>query len=169
MERLYKRGSRSCGPQDIEPDTRAAIAAHAEERSLGDVLANAVACCDTVSTRLYKTGLFSRLKGMSDPDPEHRTVALFTPRHLVVAVTRASTGTTVMSARLDGMSLSGRNAVADRFPGHGSALEDSGISINAHWSRHPEYGAYYVALGDDDAGRDFLDALRKAVAAAQQS
>ncbi|MER6630919.1 hypothetical protein ABT301_22325 [Streptomyces sp. NPDC000987] len=169
MERLYKRGSRACGPQDIEPDTRAAIAAHAEDRSLGDVLANAVACCDTVSTRLYKVGLFSRLKGMADPDPEHRTVALFTDRHLVVAVTRASTGTTVVSARLDGMSLSGRSAVADRYPGQVLVPEDSGISVNAHWSGQPEYGAYYVALGDDADGRDFLDGLRKAVAAAQRS
>jgi hypothetical protein len=54
MARLYQRDSSYCEPEDIEPGTREAIAAHAEACSLGDVLANAVACCLTVSTRLYK-------------------------------------------------------------------------------------------------------------------
>jgi hypothetical protein len=168
MERLYKRGSRSRGADEIEPDTRAAIAAHAEAHSLGEVLADTVACCVTVSTRLYKPGLRNRLKGKADPDPEHLTTMLLTPRHLVLAVTRASTGTTVLSAGLEGMTLPGRGAMADRLSGGLRLPEDSGVSVSARWSGQPEHGSYHVALGDDADGRSFLDALRTAVTAAQQ-
>ncbi|MFI1209150.1 hypothetical protein ACH4UV_16245 [Streptomyces sp. NPDC020802] len=169
MVRLYERGSRSCEPAEIEPGTRDAITAHARAHSLGDVLANQVACCDTLSTRLNKPGLLSRLKGSADPDPEHRTVALFTARHLVVAVTRASTGTVCLSARLDGVSLAGHSELTGGLPGHLQVPQDSGVSVTASWSGLPERSSYYVALGDDAPGRSFLEALREAVAAAKQN
>ncbi|WP_367321124.1 hypothetical protein [Streptomyces sp. HUAS ZL42] len=169
MERLYKRGTRSCEPGEIDPGTREAIAAHAEAHLLGDVLANSAGCCATVSTRLYKPGLRSRLKGMADPDPEHRTIALFTARHLVVAVTRPSAGTVVLSARLDDMALAEHSALAARFAGRVQVPEDSGISVTAPWSGQPERGSYYIALGDDADGRSFLEGLRTAIAAAKQS
>ncbi|WP_128377007.1 hypothetical protein [Streptomyces cavernae] len=167
MERLYKRGSRHCGPDEIEPGVRDAIAAHAETQLLGDVFANAVACCATVSTRLYKPTLRSRLKGLADPDPEHHTTALFTPHHLVVAVTRTSTGTVVLSARLDDLAVSPHSALAERVAGRLRVPEDSGVNITAPWSGRPERGSYHVALGDDADGRAFLQALRQAITAAK--
>ncbi|MGC4977894.1 hypothetical protein ACLQ2D_34055 [Streptomyces sp. DT199] len=168
MARLYRRESSYCEPEDIEPGLREAIAAHAEACALGDVLANAVTCCLTVSTRTYKPGLRSRWKGMADPDPEHRTLALFTPRWLVVTVTRASTGTTVLSARLDGVTLAEHSALITRSPRNTQLPEDSGVSITAQWSGHGETGSYHVALGDDADGEFFLQALRRAVTEAKQ-
>ncbi|MFJ4283927.1 hypothetical protein [Streptomyces massasporeus] len=168
MARLYRRDSTYCEPDDIEPKLREAIAAHAQACSLGDVLANTVACCLTVSTRIHKPSLRSRLTGMTDPDPEHRTLALFTPRWLVVTVTRASTGTTVLSARLDGVTLAERSALIARSPRNAQLPEDTGVSITAQWSGHGETGSYHVALGDDADGEFFLQALRRAVAEAKQ-
>ncbi|MEV0241631.1 hypothetical protein AB0I06_17095 [Streptomyces sp. NPDC050674] len=169
MVRLYRRESSYCEPEEVDPGLGEAIAGHAEACSLGDVLANAVACCLTVSTRLYTPGLLSRWKGMADPDPQHRTLALFTPRWFVVAVTRSSTGTTVLSARLDGMTLAEHSALADRFPGGRRLPEDSGVTITALWSGRSEQSSYHVALGDDADGRFFSQALREAVARAKQS
>jgi hypothetical protein len=84
-----------------------------------------------------------------------------------VAVTRASTGTAVLSARLDGMTLADHSALIDRFPGR-DLPEDSGVSITALWSGQSEQGSCHVALGADADGEFFLQALRRAVAAARQ-
>lgn len=168
MAKLYRRDSCYFEPEDIEPGLREAVAAHAEACSLGDVLANAVACCLTVSTRTCKPGLRSRFKGMADSDPEYRTLALFTPRWLVVTVTGASTRTTVLSARLDGVTLAEYSALIVRSPRNAQLPEDSGVSITAQWSGHGETGSYHVALGDDADGEFFLQALRRAVTEAKQ-
>jgi hypothetical protein len=163
VQRLYERSSRTLAAASIDSDLRKAIAAHAEEHLLGDVIADALACCETRSVRQYRIGLFARLTGSGDPDREHRSVALLTPRYLVVAVTGVKRGTQVMSARLDGASIGGTPRVG------GTAVVDNGISVSALWSGWTDAGAYYIGLGDDSAGLSFLQALRETAAAAKRA
>jgi hypothetical protein len=162
VQRLYERSSRTLAPASIEPDLRAAITAHAEEHLLGDVIADALACCETRSVRLYRVGLLARLTGSGDPDREHRTVVLLTSRYVVVAVSGVKRGTQVMSARLDGASIRG-------LPRIKAAVADNGISVSALWSGWSEAGSYHIGLGDDSAGLSFRQALREAAAAAKQA
>lgn len=174
MDRLYERTSRQCDVVDADAALRSAIAEHAADHQLGDVLADAVSCCETRSVRLYKTSWRSRLKGLADPDTEHRTVALFTHRYLIVAVTGERRGTTVMSARLDGLSLAGsvlESTLSPELLAKASMPRDSGISVTAPWSgaagAGAEPGAYFIGLGDDADGRAFTERLREAVTAAK--
>ncbi len=161
MQRLYERSSRILAAASIDPDLRAAVVAHAEEHLLGDVIADALVCCETRNVRLYRLGLLARLTGSGDPDAEHRTVALLTPRYLVVVVTGVKRGTQVMSARLDVASIAGSPRVM--------AVADNGISVSALWSGWTEAGAYYIGLGDDSAGLSFLQTLRETAAAAKKA
>jgi hypothetical protein len=174
--KLYDRATRRCTPDELDAALRAAIAAHAEQHQLGDVLGAAVRCCETRSVRLAKPGLLARLTGGGDKDPEHRTVALFTPRYLVVATIGEVRGTLVRSARLEDVSLGDVGAVG--AAGGSSKLAamaaelgaDEGVSVTATWSGStgPEAAsAFFVGL-DRAEGDAFRQALTEAVTAAKQ-
>ena len=163
MKRLYERTSRRIDAGQIEPALRAAIAAHAEANQLGDVAGDAVAGCETRSVRLSKPGLLARVTGSGDPDTEHRSVAFFTPRYLIIAITGANRGTHVRSARLDGVSAT-TSELAAQF---GQAQD--GVSITGVWSGETQDAAtsFHLGLGDDPDGTAFLTALNTAIIAAK--
>ena len=171
--KLYERATRRCAPGEIDGALQAAIAAHAEQHQLGDVLADAVRCCETRSVRVGKPGLLARLTGSGDKDAEHRTVALFTPRHLVIAVTGEVRGTHVRSARLDGVSLADMLS-ADASPKLAAIAAklgaDDGVSVTATWSGStgPEAASAFFLGLDAAEGEAFRQALTEAVAAAKQ-
>jgi hypothetical protein len=174
--KLYERVTRRCGPEELDEAVRAAIAAHAEQHQLGDILGGTVRCCETLSVQRRKPGLFARLTGTARPDDvEHRTVALFTGRYLVVAVSGDDvTGTHVRSARLEDVSLSG--VVTDGMSPElaARAIEmgaDEGVSVTATWSGAvgiDATSAYFVGL-DAAEGQSFRQALTDAVTAAKRS
>ena len=172
--KLYERATRRCGPGDLDRAVRAAIAAHAEQHQLGDVLAETVRCCETRSVRLRKPGLFARLTGTAVTDAEHRTVALFTRRYLVVAVTGETGATHVRSARLDDVSLSGAITAGMSPELAAKAAElgaDEGVSVTATWSgaTGPDAtSAYFIGL-DAGEGRSFRQDLTDAVTAAKRA
>ena len=155
MKRLYERVSRRCAATSIDMALRAEIADHAEANQLGDVIGDALACCDTRSVRLQKPGLLLRLTGSGDPDPEHRTIVLVTRRYLVVLVTGEKRGTHVRSARLDGLSV-GTSPLAAEL--------DSGVSATGLWSGDTTGPAsFFIGLGDDEPGKSFLADLQAAI------
>ncbi|WP_433567481.1 hypothetical protein ACQP1O_21160 [Nocardia sp. CA-151230] len=160
MKPLYERSSTITDTGHLDVPIRTAIATHAENNQLGDVLANARAVCETRSVRLYRNGLLARLTGSGDPDREHRTIAILTPTYLVIVVAGDKRGIHVRSARLQAISFNPNRA----------AGIDSGISVVAHWSGEiasQAVSAFYLGLGDDEAGQAFLIAFREAVVAAK--
>lgn len=157
MKRLYERSSRRSEPGALDPEVRAAIAAHAQEHLLGNALGTARWCCVTRSVRLRRPGPLARLTGSGDPDGEHTTVALLLPTYLVVAVAGKRRGVHVRSIWLG-------DVVLDALP---PLVPDTGISATGPWSGMPEAASFHLALGGDAAGKDFLTALRDAVTAAK--
>ncbi|WP_420109319.1 hypothetical protein [Mycolicibacter arupensis] len=156
MKQLYERHTTATTPARIDPDLRAAIEDHAAGNQLGDVLTTATAVCETRNVRLYRNGLLATITGSGDPDREHRTVALLTPRYLVIGVAGDKRGVHVRSARLETVTLS---------PGIVSSA-DSGISVVAQWSgatADQVTTAFYLGLGDDPSGHDFSSRLRTAI------
>ncbi|MCC3314113.1 hypothetical protein [Nocardia africana] len=160
MKQLYARTSIMSSVERLDSTVRAAITAHAEVNSLGDVLTSATTVCETRSVRLYRNGLLAKVTGSGDPDREHRTIAMIIPACLVIAVVGEKRGIHVRSARLEAISLN---------PGIAAAL-DSGISVVAHWSgqmAHDAPAGFFLGLGNDEDGRAFLGKFREAVAGAK--
>ncbi|SNT44280.1 hypothetical protein SAMN05443665_103035 [Actinomadura meyerae] len=157
MKRLYERSSRRSEPGALDPELRAAIAAHAREHLLGDALGGAEWCCVTRSVRLKRPGPLARLTGSGDPDAEHTTVALLLPTYLVVAVAGERRGVHVRSIWLGDVSI-------DVPP---PVVPDTGVTATGPWSGAPKAASFHLALGDDADGKAFLTALRNAVTAAK--
>ncbi|WP_149259374.1 hypothetical protein [Actinomadura sp. K4S16] len=157
---MYDRTSRECSVNGLDPALRSALAGHMELEALGTLRGEEV-CCQTLSVRRGRPGLLSRVLKSADPDREHRTTAVLTEHHLIVARSGEGGATTVLSAPLRGM---GFDDISQTLSAHGEA----GVSLRARWSGRPVAGSYFVALGDDQAGRAFRDALTKAVAKAKQ-
>jgi hypothetical protein len=176
--KLYERATRRCAPEELDGAVRAAIVAHAEQHQLGDVLGEAVRCCETRSVRLRrprKPGLLARFAGAgaADRDAEHRTVALFTRRYLVAVTSGEVRGTHVRSARLEDVSLSGAITAGMSPELAARAAEmgaDEGVSVTAPWSGAvgPDaISAWFIGL-DAGEGQSFRQALTEAVAAAKR-
>ncbi|MFC0040997.1 hypothetical protein [Actinomadura rayongensis] len=159
MNRPYDRSSRAVEPAALDAALRDAIAAHAEAHQLGDVLAAARACCATRSVRRSRPGLLARLTGSGDPDREHTTVALLTPRALVIAVTGERRGLHVRSILLADASVDASPLTA--------ALDPGGAGVHGLWSGATEASLFHLGLGEDDAGAAFRAALVAAVTEAK--
>lgn len=173
--KLYEHASRRCGPEELNEAVRAAIVAHAEQNQLGALLGDTVRCCETRSVRVRQPGLFARLTGTVDKDLEHTTtVALFTQRYLVVAVTGDGMATHVRSARLEDVSLSGIVTAGMSPTLAAKATElgaDEGVSVTARWSGTvgiDATSAYFIGL-DAAEGQSFRQALTESVTAAKRS
>lgn len=157
-QRLYERSSRAISISDIRPDVLDLIEAHATGRLLGSVATAAIACVVTRSVSLAKPSFLARLGGMTT-EAEHHTFAVLTPTALIVATTGQKRGVTVLSTRLADVDLIGRTD-----PVHAI---DTSIQVQARWGGRGS-SSLSVGLGDDPAGREFHDSLRRAVSAAKQ-
>ncbi|WP_433074121.1 hypothetical protein ACQP1P_26805 [Dactylosporangium sp. CA-052675] len=149
--RLYDRSSRTLAYADLDPVLRQAVERHAEERLLGAVAP--VAVVDTRSISLKRRGLFRR------GEPEHRTVGLLLPHALIVLTSGAERGVVVKSTRLADIA-----AIRRQDP---QLVLDTGFSVEARWDGARAV-SWFLALGDDPAGRAFHETLHDAVVAARQ-
>ncbi|MFC9842412.1 hypothetical protein ACFWFF_11470 [Streptomyces sp. NPDC060223] len=179
----YTCVSRRYTANEIDPVIRAAIDAHTEAHQLGEMIEEmdsaAPHCCETISVRLKTPGLLSRffVPVAPDPDTEHRTVVVITSGYLVVVTSGEKRGVHVSSTRLDGISLvdPSRRFLAAGAPAGRAASGPSaprfGVVVSGlWWGFRPVaiLASKYIGLGDDPEGRDFLDQLHSAVAAAKK-
>ncbi|GAA4671992.1 hypothetical protein [Phytohabitans rumicis] len=158
-KRLYERSSQTISVRDIRPDVLDVIEAHATARMLGSVASTATECVQTRSVSLKRPGLLARLGGATT-EPEHQTVAVLTPTTLIVATVGEQRGITVLSTRLADV-----DGIEQMNP---APVVDSSVHVQARWGS-AEASSYIVALGDDQAARAFLAALRSAVTATKQA
>ncbi|WP_432974819.1 hypothetical protein [Dactylosporangium sp. CA-233914] len=149
--RLYDRSSRALAYADLDPVLRQAVEHHAEERLLGAVAP--VACVEVRSVSLKRRGLFGR------GEREHRTIGLLLPHALIVLTSGAERGIVVKSTRLADIA-----AIRRDDP---QLVIDTGVSVEARWDGGRAV-SWYLALGDDPAGRTFHETLHGAVVAARQ-
>lgn len=156
--RLYDHSSRPLDYGSLDEAVRSAIERHARQRLLGELAP--VTCVETHSVNLEPRGLgfFGRLAGRRK-ETEHRTVAILLPHALIASTSGAERGITVMSTLLTDISAIDQQSSAQ--------IVDSGIMVESRWGG-PDTGSYYIALGDDPAGRAFHEALRAAVVALRQ-
>lgn len=111
----------------------------------------------TRSRRLKKPGLFGRLTGTADMDPEHLTTFVLASRDLLVATHREQRGTAVLSARLEDVEV---GSSADRLA---AARGDDGVTVTGFpvaVEGTSGRGSFFVGLGapDGESARAALEA-----------
>jgi len=104
----------------------------------------------THSRRLRKPGLFGRLTGTADKDPEHLTVLVLGARDVLVATHGEQRGTAVLVARLDDVEV---GSSADRLA---AVQGDEGVSVTGFpvaVEGGAGRGSFFFGLGAPDGER----------------
>lgn len=150
--REYQRATRECSVAELHPELGKAIREYAKKHDLGDIEAEVLICCETISER-RKKGLLTRLFG--DPDAFHHTAMLLTPVLLIWGTTGARRGTSIVSARLADIEVRDYDS---------SLIEDSGLDIFGFLNQSPERAQAFIGLGEGQAAERFRRALKERVA-----
>lgn len=151
----WVRSTRSVDAGDLPPDTDAALRAHVETHGLGDLLAESLACIETIS-RMSKKGPFGR------DEEEVRVAALVTPRWLIWAIRADRPEITVMSAPLKDVTVQDYASTS-----MAALVPDSGIEVTGSFTDAFERGSAFIGLGPEPAATAFAQALRVAALAAK--
>jgi hypothetical protein len=147
----YERSTTSTTLAGLPEPLRGAMSARIAEGLL-TVPADAPAFL-TVSKRLRKPGLLSRITGSGDRDAEHLTALLLGPKDVVVGVHGAERGTSVLAARLEDVDTS---SLAERLAATGVELDDDGVTITGFpvsTGGATSRGSFFVGLGPPDGER----------------
>ncbi|AZG45191.1 hypothetical protein [Gordonia insulae] len=164
---MAPRYERSTAPTDIDAlptDMRAALDAYAVRHQLA--LAETLPAWLTRSVNPPSTTLLGRLfhrrANPTDPDSEHQTVTVLHPSELIIIVSGARRGVTVLSVPLASASLSPGPAV-----GSAGGSDDNSVSVSGFPGDDGRPGTFYLGLGPEPAGRECRESLRAAITAAR--
>lgn len=148
----YKRTTRECTLDSMRPDLSAAIRAHVEKHTLGDILSAPVMCIETTSEKIKK-GLFGGGETVYTG-----AVLTASPGWLVWASggTKAPMG--VLSARLNQMRV--EDYAKSDFA---KMIQDTGIFVHALFTDASEAGSTFIGLEENTAGKKFKEAVIAAV------
>jgi hypothetical protein len=147
----YKRSTRECAFEDLQPDLRQAMHAYLLQRNLAEVETQIEMCCETVSER-QKPGV--RLPFFGDhSDQVYHTGMFLTPDWLVWAHSGDQTGTKVMSAHL---------SLIHVRPYTSLVMNDTGLEVAGYMAGSNAAIRGYLGLGEEAAAQKFCDLVKKA-------
>jgi hypothetical protein len=156
----YDRSTTSTSLARLPEPLQGAIADRIESAAL-TVPADTAAFL-TLSKRLRKPGLLSRLTGAGDKDLEHMTVLVVGPKDVLVGVHGEQRGTSVLTARLEDVEITPLDEPLRRSGDDGVSITGFPVSIEAASGR----GSFFVGLGPP-AGEDAKAALDAAIRTAK--
>jgi hypothetical protein len=156
----YERSTTSTTLARLPEPLQGAIKARIESAAL-TVSADAAAFL-TLSKRLRKPGLLSRLTGAGDKDVEHMTALVVAPKDVVVGVHGDQRGTSVLTARLEDVEITPLDELLRRTGDDGVSITGFPVSIEGAGGR----GSFFVGLGAP-AGEEAKAALAAAISAAK--
>jgi hypothetical protein len=160
----YDRSTTSATLATLPDAIREAVRAQAESLQL--TVADDAPAYLTHSRKLKKSGLFGRVTGTADPDKEHLTAFVIGGKDVLVCVSGAKRGTTVMTTRLEDADL---RSLADRLGVAGGKVPDDGMSVNGFPVSNAGStgrGSLWVGLGPPE-GADAHAALEEAIRSAK--
>jgi hypothetical protein len=102
----YRRVTRLCQPDQLQPELRRALRDYAGQLKLADFDTDIVMGCETRSERIETGRLASLLEG--DPDQVHYTAVLLTSQSLIWARSGDKSETVVASTQLKGLGVAVR-------------------------------------------------------------
>ena len=161
---IYKRSTRACYFPELKPEIVRAVREYVEKNELGDIERQVLICCETVSEKLKKGGLFGSSMGDPDPDKVHHVGVLVTPEWLIWARHGEKSGANVSTARLKEIEI--RDLLSE-FKDFKVKLEDDGISVFGFINRSSERVTSMIGLGPGQAAKDLRSVLMQAWQKAQ--
>jgi len=149
-KRMFERSSRECDLIHMTPELADAIKAWAEKEERTELLAQAIAGCETASTVL-KRGFMSRVGKMPK---EQLCGMLLTPTWLIWATKADDNAPFAVGVRLADAEI--KDYLKD--PDYALAADD-GVRVFGFIGHAPERGSVFLGLGEDVYGRAFKEKL----------
>ena len=148
----FNRTTRECPVDQLRPEIFQALKNYFQEKDLGDLEAEAVLCCETVSTKNRTGGLFSLLS--PSVDTTIHTGVLLTSDWLIWVRSGDKSGTLLSAANLKNISVSTYKSMF---------IDDAGLEIVGYIGDSKLVIRGYVGMGPEPATQKFCDEVKQAI------
>ena len=148
----YNRTTRECSVNQLHPEVFNALKTYFHEKNLGDVEAEAVLCCETLSTKKGTGGLFSLLSPSADATIH--TGIVLTSEWLIWVRNGDTSGTLLSVANLNHIIV---NTYKSMF------VNDTGLEIIGYIGDSKLVAKGYVGMGPEPATQKFCDEVKQAI------
>src|SRR6266540_6023319 len=149
----YNRTTRECSVNQLHPDLRQAVRSYFQEQNLGDLEAETLMCCETVSEKKTSGSPIYLLKDISD-----RTVytgMLLTSQWLIWVRKGDQSGVVLNAANLKEIQAKAYTSLLAR---------DSGLEIFGYIGASKGQIRGYVGMGSELAAQKFCEEVEKTIA-----
>jgi len=148
----YMRTTRECSVRQLHPEQLEAIQSYFQEHRLGDLAAETLLCCETISRRKNSSRLVSLLKGESDTTIQ--TGIVLTPQWLIW----------VRRGEHSGLLLNAANLKEIRARAYVSIFtKDTGLEILGYIDHSKGLVQGYIGMGTEPAAQKFCEEVIKAI------
>ena len=148
----YIRSTRECFVSQLHPELLQALQSYFQEHSLGNLQADVLTCCETVSRRKNDRKPISWLDGR--PDTTTYTGLVLTSQWLIWAHYGDLSGTQVHSANLHEIQAEFYTPLLTR---------DAGLRIVGFVGDDNTHVRGYIGMGKDPAAEKFCEEVRQAI------
>ena len=148
----YTRSTRECSVSQIQPELRRALEEYFQKNSLGELEAETLLCCETVSEK-KESGWLAVWLG-DKAEPLVYTAMLLTSTHLAWARGSQQTGVNVNTADLMFIRV---KPFASLF------IRDAGLEISGLLGNSKGIALGYVGMGPEPITQKFCDEVRQAI------
>jgi hypothetical protein len=151
----YNRTTRECSVNQLHPELRQAIQNYFRERELGNLEAETLMCCETISEKKISSRLVSLINNVLDTTIH--TGMLLTSKWLIWVRRGDQSGIVLNAADLKEIQV---REYASIF------APDTGLEILGYIGEPKQKARGYVGMGTEAAAQKFLEEVQKAITAA---
>jgi hypothetical protein len=148
----YNRSTRECPVSRLRPELFVAVRKHFQEHTLGDLEAETLLCCETISRKKSANRLVSWLN--DGLDTTVHTGILFTSQWLIWVRSGEKLGIQLASASLKQISVRVYSSIFTR---------DAGLEISGHIEGSKGMMRGVIAMESIDAAQKFCDEVNQAI------
>jgi hypothetical protein len=148
----YTRSTRECSVRQVRPELRRALEEYFQKNSLGELEAEILLCCETVSEKKEMGWLATWLGDKAETLVY--TAMLLTSTHLVWARSSQQTGVIVNAADLRFIRV---KPFASLF------ISDTGLEISGLLGNTKGMARGYIGMGPEPITQKFCDDVRQAI------
>jgi len=152
----YNRTTRECSVSQLHPEVRQAIWNYFQEHQLGDLEAETLLCCETISEKKSPGKLTSWLN--DEPDTTIHTGMLLTSQWLIWVRSGDKSGTRLAAANLENISVKVFTSIL---------TQDSGLEVFGYLEDSKGRMRGDIAMGSELAAQKFCDEVKQAITKAK--
>jgi hypothetical protein len=148
----YIRTTRECSTNELHPELLQAMQAYFQEHAVGNLQADVIMCCETISTRKNAGKAFSWLDDR--PDTTIYTGMVLTSKWFIWAHHGDQTGTQVHGASLNEIQADFYSPLFSR---------DSGLRIMGFVKENNTHVRGYIGMENNEAAQKFCEEIKQAI------